>query len=149
MVLRLLERSPQWKILGGSVLTAAQVVIGAQTALYAGVLHGSYTWLSTLKDFAEAPTDSQNSVNLHKSIMADALCQDPLMNDIKQQLARDANQNGGMKISAAANDNDSSPSIVDWMITQGPEKVITDALVRAVAACHRRRKTSGVSASEN
>jgi hypothetical protein len=137
--MRMLAKSPQWKILGRSVLMAGQLVIGVQVTLYAGALYGSYSWLSTLKDFAAAPTDSTTFVHVHKSIMADALCQDPLLKAIKQQLATQADSRAA-DIAAAINANN-PPSFLDWI--QGPEKVVTDELIRTVAACYRRNKTSG------
>jgi hypothetical protein len=137
---RWLAKSPQWNIIGRSVLMAGQLVIGVQVTLYAGALYGSYSWLSTLKDFAAAPTDSTNFDHVHKSIMADALCQDPLLKDIKQQLAKQADISAA-DIAAAVNDNN-PPSFPDWI--QGPEKVVTDELIRTVAACHRRNKTAAL-----
>ncbi|CAB9509132.1 expressed unknown protein [Seminavis robusta] len=129
----------------GALLTAGQVVVGVQLALYTAVMQGSYTWLSTLKEYASVvepstgkvdgddDKNSKNFINLHKSIMANSLCQDPILESLKQQ------QLPNTISSKEDTDTDRhSPTVMDWI--QGPGKVVTDELMQVVAACANRQR---------
>ncbi|CAB9519475.1 expressed unknown protein [Seminavis robusta] len=129
----------------GLVVTIGQLMVGAQMALYAAVRKGSYTWLSTLEEVATSTTTTTESSDdndwKHKAIMADALCRDPLMASIQQQiLAMTQQQQEGSQATSTTNEAGSTPSVKDWVLDA--DKVVTDQLIRTVAACNQRNSPS-------
>ena len=145
--------SARIKPMVGMVFTSGQVLISAQVALYSAVLVGSRNWLETLTDFASAPsgnnnnnTDTISQTNLHKSILADDLCQEPIM---KALLARSLPVSSfGSSINegrmqrqsdsmANTNNRPQDVSFMEWI--KDPKKVVIDELFRAVASCRSRQ----------
>ncbi|CAB9521384.1 expressed unknown protein [Seminavis robusta] len=129
----------------GLVVTIGQLMVGAQMALYAAVRKGSHTWLSTLEQVATSTTTTESSDDnnwKHKAIMADALCRDPLMASIQQQLLAmtQQQQEGGSQATSTTNEAGSPPSVKDWVMDA--DKVVTDQLIRTVAACNQRNSPS-------
>lgn len=153
-------RSQTMKMLGtsnnarmvGMVFTAGQVLISAQVALYSGVLVGSRNWLETLTDFASAPSGNINNdgetispTNLHKSILADDLCREPIMKSLlarslpASSLDSSTNQRRMQRQSdtMSPNNKPQGVSLIEWI--KDPKKVVTDELFRAVASCRSRQ----------
>jgi hypothetical protein len=134
----------------GAVLTFGQLMAGAQMALYAAVRKGSYVWLSTLEEFAAntpslSPSSGETNIEAdkHKSIIADALCEDPLMISFKQHMAKQ--QERGISLidkDAEPMKKDEPPSIIDWVLDA--DKVVTDKMVMSLAACGRRSAAAPV-----
>jgi hypothetical protein len=118
------------KNLYGMVFFAGQLTLSATTTLYGAVHIGCREWLSILTDYASAPTTGPRSNdfrNVHKAILADELCQDPV---IQKHLS-------SPRLEGITNKS-TDVSIMDWV--QNPEKVITDELFRAVKACRDRKQ---------
>ena len=105
LVKKLVSTGPAVRIrpLVEMVVTAGQLMLSAQTAIYTGVLVGSRNWLETLTDLASAnprtegrsrntstsssssssssPSNDSHQTNhhYHKSILADDLCREPII----------------------------------------------------------------------
>jgi hypothetical protein len=148
----LISRTPQicrFAKPAGVLLTLGQLFAGAQMALYAAVRKGSHVWLSTLEEFASntpSPSLSPGSVETsmeaetheHKSIIADTLCQDPLMISFKERMANQHKKSGSSLRDkhAESMEKDDPPSIIDWVLNA--DRVVTDKMVLALTACTSR-----------
>lgn len=149
--------SPRMKPMVGMFITAGQVLACAQTALYSAVLVGSHAWLGILTDFAAAPNEgsSVSQTNLHKSLLADDLCREPIMQELlarpasalplpvsNNNLAGTNNSNLAGSTENASGDSTTAVPFMEWV--KNPKGVVTNELYHAVASCRNRQVTTKV-----
>jgi len=144
---------PQAKTGVGIFISAGQVLLAAKLALYSAVMVGSHAWLSILKEYAQTPiimTDNESAnksskLQMHKSILADELCQEPIMQLLLKQQRQQQQQTEQESFSSEKSDtttsnttSNSDVTFMDWVMD--PQKVVTDELLRAIASCQKREK---------
>ena len=118
------QQGPMAKNLFGFTFFALQLTVSAQAALYAASHKGSYEWLQIAAEYASAESSDKN---MHKSILGDEICVDPVV----QRYLKDP------RIASLPTTTE-DPTLMEWV--QDPEKIMVEELFRAVKACRSRYK---------